>query len=104
MWVIGAAYTREFSRPFGVALEESKTLDCIVWVSYFYYISSWKRDTLFTQLRRIWDYEYANYNPVAFDIANHFYEMAAGYTQKHPMLWIIVNIQALVIIRYIIIT
>ncbi|KAG8481404.1 hypothetical protein CXB51_026199 [Gossypium anomalum] len=30
------------------------------------------------------DYEYASYNPVAFDIANHFCEMAADYTQIHP--------------------
>ncbi|KAG8493824.1 hypothetical protein CXB51_011158 [Gossypium anomalum] len=39
------------------------------------------------------DYEYASYNPIAFDIANHFCEMAADYTQINPMLWIIVNIQ-----------
>ncbi|TYH95974.1 hypothetical protein ES332_A12G145000v1 [Gossypium tomentosum] len=52
------------------------------------------------QTARVWhiephghDYEYASYNPVAFDIANHFCEMAAHYTQIHPMLWIIVNIQ-----------
>ncbi|XP_047163112.1 probable choline kinase 2 [Vigna umbellata] len=30
------------------------------------------------------DYEYANYNPVAFDIANHFCEMAANYHTEEP--------------------
>ncbi|CAI9089536.1 OLC1v1024124C1 [Oldenlandia corymbosa var. corymbosa] len=30
------------------------------------------------------DYEYASYNPVAFDIANHFCEMAADYHTETP--------------------
>ncbi|XP_004499796.1 probable choline kinase 2 [Cicer arietinum] len=30
------------------------------------------------------DYEYASYNPVAYDIANHFCEMAANYHTKMP--------------------
>ncbi|QCD95520.1 choline/ethanolamine kinase [Vigna unguiculata] len=30
------------------------------------------------------DYEYACYNPVAFDIANHFCEMAANYHTEEP--------------------
>ncbi|KAL9321695.1 hypothetical protein ACSQ67_009748 [Phaseolus vulgaris] len=30
------------------------------------------------------DYEYASYNPVAFDIANHFCEMAANYHAEEP--------------------
>lgn len=30
------------------------------------------------------DYEYASYNPVAFDIANHFCEMAANYHTETP--------------------
>ncbi|XP_042458424.1 probable choline kinase 2 [Zingiber officinale] len=32
------------------------------------------------------DYEYASYNPVAFDIANHFCEMAANYHTEMPHL------------------
>lgn len=30
------------------------------------------------------DYEYASFNPVAFDIANHFCEMAADYHTATP--------------------
>ncbi|KAM7266428.1 hypothetical protein ACFE04_004325 [Oxalis oulophora] len=30
------------------------------------------------------DYEYASYNPVAYDIANHFCEMAADYHSETP--------------------
>ena len=30
------------------------------------------------------DYEYASYNPVAFDIANHFCEMTADYHSDEP--------------------
>lgn len=30
------------------------------------------------------DYEYASYNPIAFDIANHFCEMAANYHSETP--------------------
>ncbi|KAL2337249.1 hypothetical protein Fmac_011695 [Flemingia macrophylla] len=30
------------------------------------------------------DFEYASYNPVAFDIANHFCEMAANYHTEQP--------------------
>ncbi|KAK7259627.1 hypothetical protein RIF29_25238 [Crotalaria pallida] len=30
------------------------------------------------------DYEYASYNPVAYDIANHFCEMAANYHSEAP--------------------
>lgn len=30
------------------------------------------------------DYEYASYNPVAFDVANHFCEMAADYHTETP--------------------
>lgn len=30
------------------------------------------------------DYEYASYNPIAFDIANHFCEMAANYHTETP--------------------
>ncbi|KMT17003.1 hypothetical protein BVRB_2g042060 [Beta vulgaris subsp. vulgaris] len=32
------------------------------------------------------DYEYSSYNPVAFDIANHFCEMAADYHSETPHL------------------
>ncbi|KAA3481435.1 putative choline kinase 2 isoform X2 [Gossypium australe] len=32
----------------------------------------------------LYDYEYASYNPVAFDIANHFCEMAADYHTETP--------------------
>lgn len=32
------------------------------------------------------DYEYASYNPVAFDIANHFCEMTADYHSDEPHL------------------
>lgn len=30
------------------------------------------------------DYEYASYNPVAYDLANHFCEMAANYHSDTP--------------------
>jgi hypothetical protein len=30
------------------------------------------------------DYEYASFNPVAYDIANHFCEMAADYHSANP--------------------
>jgi thiamine kinase-like enzyme len=30
------------------------------------------------------DYEYASFNPVAYDIANHFCEMAADYHSPEP--------------------
>ena len=30
------------------------------------------------------DYEYASYNPVAYDLANHFCEMAANYHTDTP--------------------
>ena len=30
------------------------------------------------------DYEYASYNPVAYDLANHFCEMAANYHSETP--------------------
>jgi len=30
------------------------------------------------------DYEYASFNPIAFDIANHFCEMAADYHTSTP--------------------
>lgn len=39
-----------------------------------------------TRLITIIDYEYACYNPVAFDIANHFCEMAADYHTETPHL------------------
>ncbi|EFJ23622.1 hypothetical protein SELMODRAFT_103062 [Selaginella moellendorffii] len=37
-----------------------------------------------TDALTIIDYEYASYNPVAFDIANHFCEMAADYHTESP--------------------
>ncbi|KAK9283556.1 hypothetical protein L1049_011803 [Liquidambar formosana] len=37
-----------------------------------------------TRLITIIDYEYASYNPVAYDIANHFCEMAADYHTETP--------------------
>ncbi|KAI6689615.1 hypothetical protein NL676_026443 [Syzygium grande] len=37
-----------------------------------------------TRLITLIDYEYASYNPVAFDIANHFCEMAANYHTETP--------------------
>ncbi|RZC93397.1 hypothetical protein C5167_026012 [Papaver somniferum] len=37
-----------------------------------------------TKLLTIIDYEYASYNPVAYDIANHFCEMAADYQSELP--------------------
>ncbi|XVF53825.1 hypothetical protein PTKIN_Ptkin05aG0129900 [Pterospermum kingtungense] len=30
------------------------------------------------------DYEYASYNLVSYDLANHFYEMAANYHSEKP--------------------
>lgn len=30
------------------------------------------------------DYEYASYNPIAYDLANHFCEMAADYHTDTP--------------------
>lgn len=30
------------------------------------------------------DYEYASYNPIAYDLANHFCEMAADYHSDTP--------------------
>jgi choline/ethanolamine kinase len=32
----------------------------------------------------IQDYEYSSYNPVAYDLANHFCEMAANYHSDTP--------------------
>ncbi|KAJ0985576.1 hypothetical protein J5N97_003932 [Dioscorea zingiberensis] len=37
-----------------------------------------------TRLVTIIDYEYASFNPVAYDIANHFCEMAADYHTETP--------------------
>ncbi|KAJ1263806.1 hypothetical protein BS78_09G214700 [Paspalum vaginatum] len=37
-----------------------------------------------TKLLTIIDYEYASFNPVAYDIANHFCEMAADYHSEMP--------------------
>lgn len=37
-----------------------------------------------TRLVTIIDYEYAGYNPVAYDIANHFCEMTADYHSETP--------------------
>ncbi|KAJ4950058.1 hypothetical protein NE237_026890 [Protea cynaroides] len=37
-----------------------------------------------TRLITIIDYEYASYNPVAYDLANHFCEMAANYNSNEP--------------------
>jgi len=32
----------------------------------------------------IQDYEYASYNPIAYDLANHFCEMVANYHSDQP--------------------
>lgn len=37
-----------------------------------------------TRVLTVIDYEYASYNPVAYDIANHFCEMAANYHTEMP--------------------
>ncbi|VAH09801.1 unnamed protein product [Triticum turgidum subsp. durum] len=37
-----------------------------------------------TKALTIIDYEYASFNPIAFDIANHFCEMAADYHSEEP--------------------
>jgi hypothetical protein len=37
-----------------------------------------------TLLHLLQDYEYASFNPVAYDIANHFCEMAADYHSEKP--------------------
>ncbi|CAL9185122.1 unnamed protein product [Musa hybrid cultivar] len=37
-----------------------------------------------TRVVTIIDYEYASFNPVAYDLANHFCEMAADYHSKTP--------------------
>ncbi|CAN6341270.1 unnamed protein product [Urochloa humidicola] len=37
-----------------------------------------------TKMLTIIDYEYASFNPVAYDIANHFCEMAADYHSEKP--------------------
>ncbi|KAJ0102239.1 hypothetical protein Patl1_05711 [Pistacia atlantica] len=39
-----------------------------------------------TKTITIIDYEYASYNPIAYDIANHFCEMAADYHTETPHL------------------
>ncbi|CAN6327484.1 unnamed protein product [Urochloa humidicola] len=41
-----------------------------------------------TKMLTIIDYEYASFNPVAYDIANHFCEMAADYHSDKPhVMW-----------------
>lgn len=35
-------------------------------------------------LKLFQDYEYASYNPVAYDLANHFCEMVANYHSEKP--------------------
>nr|GEX85597.1 probable choline kinase 3 [Tanacetum cinerariifolium] len=42
-----------------------------------------KNALLWPRMRK-WDYEYASYNPVAYDLANHFCEMAANYHTDTP--------------------
>ncbi|KAF8411589.1 hypothetical protein HHK36_004146 [Tetracentron sinense] len=37
-----------------------------------------------TRLITIIDYEYASYNPIAYDLANHFCEMVANYHSETP--------------------
>lgn len=37
-----------------------------------------------TYFRYFQDYEYASFNPIAYDIANHFCEMAADYHTDTP--------------------
>ncbi|KAI0493821.1 hypothetical protein KFK09_023946 [Dendrobium nobile] len=37
-----------------------------------------------TKMLTIIDYEYASFNPIAYDIANHFCEMAADYHTETP--------------------
>ncbi|MFQ6640101.1 hypothetical protein Gotur_014331 [Gossypium turneri] len=37
-----------------------------------------------TRVITLIDYEYASYNPVAYDLANHFCEMAANYHSETP--------------------
>ncbi|RRT83035.1 hypothetical protein B296_00003907 [Ensete ventricosum] len=37
-----------------------------------------------TRVVTIIDYEYASFNPVAYDLANHFCEMAADYHSETP--------------------
>jgi choline/ethanolamine kinase len=37
-----------------------------------------------TKMVTIIDYEYASYNPIAYDLANHFCEMAANYHSETP--------------------
>ncbi|XP_021737637.1 probable choline kinase 1 [Chenopodium quinoa] len=37
-----------------------------------------------TKLVTLIDYEYASYNPIAYDLANHFSEMAANYHTDQP--------------------
>ena len=39
---------------------------------------------LVSSLPPLQDYEYASFNPVAYDIANHFFEMAADYHSEKP--------------------
>jgi choline/ethanolamine kinase len=39
-----------------------------------------------TKALTIIDYEYSSFNPVAYDIANHFCEMAADYHSEEPHL------------------
>lgn len=38
----------------------------------------------FSGIENVQDYEYASYNPVAYDVANHFCEMAANYHTETP--------------------
>lgn len=51
-------------------------------VVHLYCCGSFIITTLFLKLFQ--DYEYASYNPVAYDLANHFCEMVANYHSEKP--------------------
>jgi hypothetical protein len=71
--------------------EETKALTIIV--SYCYLVYVWVIASCKTHLPilqfifvHLQDYEYSSFNPVAYDIANHFCEMAADYHSEEPHL------------------
>lgn len=51
----------------------------LFWISWKIYFNG-----LTLLPKTLQDYEYASFNPVAYDIANHFCEMAADYHSEKP--------------------
>jgi len=56
---------------------------CCPYFSFlFFFVQTFHDSPLLLLLLQ--DYEYASFNPVAYDIANHFCEMAADYHSANP--------------------